>query len=209
MHVARSLANELLAPLARARRFLLGITGPPGAGKSTLAHALVASVLQQRGPGIAVVAPLDGFHLSNETLDSLGLRSVKGAPETFDGTAFVVSLRRLRDEPGAIVRWPDFDRKAEQTVPNSITIGPTAKLVIAEGNYLLLDEAPWREVRELLDQVWYLDVPDDVLRRRLIERQIAHGRSKEDAIRHVDESDLRNAELIARSKQLADLTIRT
>lgn len=208
MHVVRSLASELLAAVdARTGRFLLGITGPPGAGKSTLAHALAASVLEQRGVGTAVVAPLDGFHLSKETLDSRGLRSVKGAPQTFDAAAFVASLRRLRDEPGAAVRWPDFDRSAEQTVANAISIGPDAKLVIAEGNYLLLDQPPWGEVHELLDQAWYLDVPVDVLRRRLIDRQMAHGRPKEDAIRHVDESDLRNAELVARTRLLADLTI--
>lgn len=210
MDVGRSLASELLAAFdARARRFLLGITGPPGAGKSTLAHALVASVLEQRGAGTAVVAPLDGFHLSNETLNSLGLRSVKGAPQTFDAAGFVESLRRLRDEPAATVRWPDFNRRAEQTIANAIPIGSDAKLVIAEGNYLLLDQPPWREVRELLDQVWFLDVPHDVLRRRLIERQMANGRSKKDAMRHVDDSDLRNAELIGRTKQLADLIVRT
>jgi pantothenate kinase len=166
-------------------------------------------VLEHRGAGTAVVAPLDGFHLSNETLNSLGLRSVKGAPQTFDAAGFVESLRRLRDEPAATVRWPDFDRRAEQTVANAIPIGSDAKLVIAEGNYLLLDQPPWREVRELLDQVWFLDVPHDVLRRRLIERQMANGRSKEEAIRHVDDSDLRNAELIDRTKQLADLIVRT
>ena len=169
---------------------------------------LVASVLEQRGSGSAVVAPLDGFHLSNETLGFLGLLSVKGAPQTFDATAFLASVRRLRDEAAAAVSWPDFDRSTEQTVPDAISIGPTAKVVVVEGNYLLLDQPPWHEVRELLDQVWYVDVPADVLRRRLIERHMANGRSEAEAVRHVDESDLVNAQLVGRTKHLADLAVR-
>ena len=158
MRDARSLASQLLATVdAKAERFLLGIAGPPGAGKSTLALELAAALAEWRGAGFAVVAPLDGFHLSNETLDSLGLRSVKGAPATFDGAAFVASLRRLRHEPDVALLWPDFDRAVERTVPGAISIGPRAKLVITEGNYLLLNEPPWHEVRALLDQVWYVD----------------------------------------------------
>jgi pantothenate kinase len=164
-------------------------------------------VAERRGPGFAVVAPLDGFHLSNETLDSLGLRSVKGAPQTFDAAAFAAALRRLRDEPGATLPWPDFNRAAEQTLPGAILIGPRAKLVITEGNYLLVEQPHWREVRALLDRVWYVDAPVDVLRRRLIARQLSGGRSKKDAVRHVDESDLRNAGLVARTRQLADMTV--
>jgi pantothenate kinase len=188
-------------------RFLLGITGPPAAGKSTLAGALAAAVAELRGAGFAVVAPLDGFHLSNETLDRLGLRSVKGAPQTFDAAAFVAALRRVRAEPAARVLWPDFDRAAEATVPEAIPIDPEARLVITEGNYLLLDQPEWRDARRLLDEVWYVDAPRDVLRRRLIARQIAGGRSKADAVRHVDESDLPNARLVAGTRQLADRVI--
>ena len=184
---------------------MLGIAGPPGAGKSTLAGALAGAVGDQRGDGVAVVAPLDGFHLSNEILDRRGLRSVKGAPQTFDAAAFVAALRRVREEP--TVLWPDFDRVAEATVPDAIPIGPEARLVITEGNYLLLDQQGWREVRQLLDAVWYVDAPRNVLRRRLIERQIASGRPEQDAVRHVDESDLPNAELVARTRQLADRVI--
>jgi pantothenate kinase len=133
---------------------------------------------------------------------------VKGAPQTFDAAGFVESLRRLRAEPAATVLWPDFDRAAEATVPEAIRIGPEARLVVTEGNYLLLDRPWWREVRQLLDEVWYVDAPRDVLRRRLIERQIAGGRRDADAVRHVDDSDLPNAELVARTRRLADKVIR-
>jgi pantothenate kinase len=208
--VARGLADELLAAAdAAGRRFLLGITGPPGAGKSTLAGALATVIAERRGAGFAVVAPLDGFHLSNETLARLGLLPVKGAPQTFDAEAFVGALRRLREEPGATVAWPDFDRSAEETVPGAISIRPTASLVITEGNYLLLEQPSWRELRGLLDEIWYVDAPRDELRRRLIERRLASGGSEEDALRHVVENDLRNAELVARTQRLADITVRT
>jgi pantothenate kinase len=192
---------------ASSSRFLLGITGPPGAGKSTLAGTLATAVGERRRAGFVVVAPLDGFHLSNETLDSLGLRSVKGAPQTFDAAAFVAALRRVREQPAATVLWPDFDRAAEATVPEAIPVGPKARLMITEGNYLLLDQPWWRELRQLLDEVWYVDAPRDVLRRRLIERQIAGGRSEADAVRHVEASDLPNAELVAGTRQLADRII--
>ena len=118
------------------------------------------------------------------------------------------SLRRLREESASTVLWPDFDRAAETTVPEAIPIDPEARLVITEGNYLLLDQPWWREVPQLLDEVWYVDAPRDVLRRRLIERQIAGGRPEAEAVRHVDESDLPNAELVARTRRFADRVIR-
>jgi pantothenate kinase len=207
VHDVRGLTARLLtAADAKPGRFVLGITGPPGAGKSTLAGALVARVVDEgRKAGLA---PLDGFHLSNETLDSLGLLSVKGAPETFDAEGFVGYLRRLRDDPRTTVLWPDFDRRAERAVPDAISIVASTRLVITEGNYLLLEQPPWHEVRKLLDQAWYLDVPTEILRRRLIDRAMAYGRPADHAVRHVDGSDLRNAELIARTKHLADMIIR-
>ena len=184
-------------------RFLLGIAGPPGAGKSTVAAAVEQAANEQRGPGFAAVAPLDGFHLSNERLDELGLRGVKGAPETFDVEGFVHLLERVRNDPGSTILWPAFDRTIEQTVPDAIPITDSTRLVVTEGNYLLLDRPGWREVRPLLDEAWYVDAPRSVLRERLLARALA-GRTEAEAVAHVDGSDLRNAELIAATKPAAD-----
>jgi pantothenate kinase len=163
---------------------------------------------ERRGEGFAVVAPLDGFHLSNQELEARGLRAVKGAPETFDAEGFLRLLQHVRSEPDETILWPDFNRALEETVPEAIAITPETKLVITEGNYLLLDRPWWREVRPLLDDVWYVDAPREVLRRRLLKRQLAGGRAEEDAVRHVDESDLPNADQVARTRTGASRTIR-
>jgi pantothenate kinase len=173
-----------------------------------LAAALAKLTGAKRGEGFAVVAPMDGFHLPNSVLDAHGLRSVKGAPETFDAEGFVRLLRRAREETETSMHWPEFQRELDEPTPEAIEIAPVAKLVITEGNYLLLDRPWWREVRPLLDAVWYVDAQREVLRRRLLARQLAAGRSEEDAVRHVDGSDLPNAELVEQSRGLADRVVR-
>jgi pantothenate kinase len=198
----------LSAADASPQRFLLGIAGPPGAGKTRLAETLVELIAGHRGEGFAVLAPMDGFHLPNRVLEARGLRAVKGAPETFDIEEFVLFLRRVREEPQTLVLWPQFHRELDEPTPEAIAITPLAKLVITEGNYLLLDRPSWREGRSLLDDVWYLDVARELLRKRLLERQLAGGQSEEDAIRHVDGSDLPNAELVEQSRGLADRVVR-
>ncbi|EGD40915.1 kinase-related protein [Nocardioidaceae bacterium Broad-1] len=181
-------------------RVLLGIVGPPGAGKSTLAERL-RDVLNENGH-VAVVAPMDGFHRSNAELDAMGARARKGEPDTFDAEAYVAALRQVRAGQQR-VEWPTFSRVTDEPVPGGVRI-EDEPIVITEGNYLLLDEGPWRDVRGLLDEVWFIDVPDEVLVPRLLERFLAGGRSREEAEAKIAESDLRNAALVRATRDRAD-----
>ncbi|WP_245650554.1 nucleoside/nucleotide kinase family protein [Nocardia harenae] len=178
------------------QRVLLGITGPPGTGKSTLAEGLRAALAPD-----AEIAPMDGYHLPNAVLDERGARERKGEPDTFDVAGFVANLRVLRHEK--TVPWPTFDRSTDEPTPAGVTF-TTQRIALVEGNYLLT----WAEVGPLLDEIWYLDAPRDLLAQRLIDRHRQGGRDEEAARRKVYESDLRNAELIAETRDRADLVLR-
>jgi pantothenate kinase len=185
------------AQLAGGGRRLLGITGPPGAGKSRLAERLVDELA-----GRAALVGMDGFHLADAELVRTGLADRKGAPETFDRDGFVTLLTRLRANAGTVYA-PVFDREWEDSRAAAAAVPVTVPLVVVEGNYLLY----WAEVRPLLDEVWYLD-PDPVLRQRaLIARHVAYGKSAERARAWVVSSDERNAELVAAGRGLADRRI--
>lgn len=195
---------RLQALAARPGRTLLGIVAPPGAGKSTFAAGVAAALSDQ-----AVVVPMDGFHLANAQLQRLGRAHRKGAPDTFDSAGYVSLLRRLRAPvPDETVYAPEFRREIEEPVAGAIAVGPEIRLVITEGNYLLLEDAPWSGVRPLLDEVWYLDLDAATRVERLVQRHVRHGRSVEAAREWVAATDEPNARRVEATRHRADLTIR-
>ncbi len=195
-HAVTALVSPLLA---EGRRVIVGIAGPPGAGKSTLAQALVAAC-------DALIVPMDGFHLSNEELARLGLAHRKGAPETFDGYGFLHLLRRLRagDE---LVYAPMFNRALEESIGSAIPVPPEARLIVVEGNYLLLPTEPWSLARALFDLVIYLDVPAERRVPRLLRRAREGGRDEAAAHDWVHRNDEANARLVEASMARADAVL--
>lgn len=185
------------------RRLVLGIAGAPGAGKSSLAAHLVDSL-----DGLAVLVPMDGFHLAQAELRRLGRADRKGAPDTFDAAGYAALLARLRaPAPGETVYAPAFDRTLEEAVAGSIPVPADVPLVVTEGNYLLHDEGPWAQVRPLLDEVWYLEIDDAVRVSRLVDRHVRFGKQRPYAERWVQESDEPNARLVARGRNRADFVV--
>ncbi len=187
---------------ARPGRAILGITGPPAAGKSTLAARLREELAEAPAH-----VPLDGFHLAHELLAERGMVERKGAPDTFDAAGYVALLRRLRDPGEGVVYAPRFDRAIEDSIANAIPVAPDVPLVITEGNYLLLRSGPWAQVPGLLDEVWYIELAEETRLRRLVGRHMEFGRDAAQARERATGSDQRNAVLIEASRDYASLVV--
>ncbi len=186
------------------KRVMVGLVGAPGAGKSTVARVLLQSFADS-----AQVVPMDGFHLANVELKRLGRADRKGAPDTFDSAGYVDLLKRLRHQAAdEIVYAPEFRREIEEPIAGAIPVFPHTGLIITEGNYLLLDEGHWAKIPALLDEIWYVDVDDELRIRRLTHRHEKFGRSKEEAMAWVMNTDEPNARVIAANKSKADLLFR-
>ncbi|HSC79902.1 MAG TPA: nucleoside/nucleotide kinase family protein [Chitinolyticbacter sp.] len=200
----QSVLDALNLLLADGRRKILGLVGEPGAGKSTLADALLAHLGER-----AVVVPMDGFHLANVELARLQRSARKGAPDTFDAAGYVALLARLRSQRGdEIVYAPAFRREIEEPIAGAIAVSPQVPLVITEGNYLLLESGHWAGVRPLLDAIWYVEVDAELRRQRLVERHMRFGRDEAAARAWVDQTDEPNARLIAQGRDGAHLIVR-
>lgn len=184
---------QTLDRLATGPRRLLGVVGPPGAGKSTLA-ALMVDALGARAQAV----PMDGYHLAQVELERLGRAQRKGAPDTFDAPGYAALLHRLRHQPAhETVYAPDFRREIEEPVAGALPVFAHTPLIITEGNYLLLDDDPaWAGMAKLLDEVWYLDVDADLRRERLAQRHMRFGRTREQALAWIAQTDEPNARRI-------------
>src|SRR3954454_3297827 len=188
-------ARELAAS---GERRILGIAGPPGGGKSTVARAVVAELGDH-----ARLVPMDGFHLAQPELVRLGRRDRMGAPDTFDAAGYAALLTRLRGED-PVVYAPEFRREIEEPIAGAIAVAREVPLVVTEGNYLLL----WPEIQPLLDETWYVETDEELRVQRLIQRHIQFGKTPEYARAWVLRSDERNAKLVAETAGRADALVR-
>ena len=202
--IPESYLVRLREMLKTGSRIILGLVGPPGAGKSTVGLAL-----RDAFRDISQIVPMDGFHLANVELSRLGRAGRKGAPDTFDSAGYVDLLKRLRAQsPDEVIYAPEFRREIEEPIAGAIPIFPETQLLITEGNYLLLEEGHWKKVPAFLDEVWYVDVDDALRIERLAARHQQFGRSRNEAIAWVNNTDEPNARLIATGKQRANLVFR-
>ncbi|MHB1102407.1 MAG: nucleoside/nucleotide kinase family protein [Devosia sp.] len=190
----------------RPGRVAIGLAGGPGVGKSTLAMQLVEA-LHAQSPGLAAYVPMDGFHMLHAKLEALGTVKDKGAPHTFEGAAFADFLERLKTATGP-VSGPGYSRKIEDVVQDAFIIAAETRILIVEGNYLLLANSPWWRIKPLFDSSIFIAVPREKVRGRLLRRHAEEGLFSDERNReHIERVDLSNYDLVSRSRPRADIAI--
>jgi pantothenate kinase len=199
-----SLAVDAIALVGDKPRAILGIAGSPGVGKSTIVDRLLVRIRAVMGEQWAAHVPMDGFHLADVQLERLGLRDRKGAPETFDAAGYANLLKRVVQELETPVYVPGFDRTLEQPLAGALVVLPAARLVITEGNYLLLDEPAWVRARRVMAAVWFVAGAERVRVQRLVDRHVEYGKSPQAAKAWVAEIDQPNADLVSTTAINAD-----
>ena len=201
------LAREAVALVGDRSRAILGVAGSPGAGKSTLVDGLVARIGAAKGADWVAHVPMDGFHLADAQLDRIGALGRKGAPDTFDAAGYAQLLERVKREVDDPVYVPGFDRTLEQPLAAALVVLPSARLVVTEGNYLLLDHPHWARARRAMDAVWFVASEESDRIDRLVARHIEFGKTPEEARTWVATTDQRNSELVAGTVRRADRVI--
>ena len=183
-------------------RFIVGIVGPPGSGKTTVSKALAENLDKS-----TKIVPMDGFHLDNKQLRKRSLLHRKGAPETFDSVGFINLVTKLRRKKQ--IFYPKFDRKADRTLPKADCITEATQIILLEGNYLLLKEPPWSDLKNLIDCTVWLEVNPKELQVRLINRWIDHGMTSTDAYKRVLENDMLNILYVLENSAAPDVKLDT
>jgi pantothenate kinase len=200
------LTSEILTRAARTKRLIVAIAGPPGAGKSTVSGQL-CNAINARDEGAAIVVPMDGFHFDNAVLDRLSLRKRKGSPPTFDCAGFEVLLQRLREgtEDVAIAL---FDRRLDLARAGADIVKAGSRILLVEGNYLLLDQSPWNRLAPYFDLTVFLEVDRIELENRLVQRWTSLGHNVGAAQKRALSNDIPNAELVLERSKPADYVVR-
>jgi pantothenate kinase len=204
MGKAEDIAHVLRQKAQAHTRFIVGIAGPPGSGKSTMGETL-RDALRTQGES-AIVVPMDGFHFDDAVLNARGHRPRKGAPFTFDVAGFEVLLKRVKArEPDIAI--PVFDRTMELSRAAADIVTDEAKFILVEGNYLLLNQSPWDRLKPLFDFTIFLDVPEAELERRLMKRWLDLDFTEERARAWIASNDMPNIRTVRALSGEADSTI--
>ncbi len=187
-------------------RFVVGIAGGPGSGKSTFAVRLKELINSNAKTDLAQIFPMDGFHRKNIELERSGLISVKGAPETFDVEGCTSMLNRIK--LGENLKAPVYSREIHDVIENALSIEPYHKIIITEGNYLFYDMAGWCEIKDIIDLKIYIEAEKNVCEKRLLERHMRGGKTEAEALEKIREVDMKNFDLIDQTIKYADEVIK-